>query len=1586
MTAQQTIPAKIKRFSLSAPKAARTINVNCINNKQDNANYTPNRVRTSKYTIWSFLPKNLFEQFHGAANFYFLSLVILQAFPLFAEVPIIVSALPVIIIFSATAIKDGLEDMKRHKADKGVNSAHTYLLDDWVNLNYKNQLDSKTKFQIPKLKADIPETPLRLFPKNYLVKEENIATPASFKCPENWKLSEWKDIRVGDFILLRNNDSIPADIVIISSGETDSTCFVETKNLDGETNLKIKRGIQGYSHIKTPVDCRTIKCIIEAEPPNPNLYTFNGSISIIDETANEKSVLAIGPSGMLLRGCILRNTAWVIGIAVYTGSDTKIMLNSGPTPSKRSRVDRQINPQSFLIQEDLEMWDPSSETSAQPKAWNLCDDLGQIEYIFSDKTGTLTSNTMEFRKASINGVLYGMSVRNADQSKHLPNTVSSQEKLMEDQTLMKSKFAALKNSKGDSFVPRYVDKNLSFIDSKIPIHLLQNGVQSVKIREFFSLLAVCHTVLVEKPEPEDPDQDTIFYRAQSPDEAALVAAAKNMGFACLCRTDNKVEIDLLGESRTYTILNIMEFNSDRKRMSVIVERPEGEIILLCKGADSVIYERLLQEGNEELKEVTNNHLAMFANDGTVYNNNGNLGLRTLCLGYRVLGREEYNEWNAKYRKAQAAIVNREAECDAVANLIENNFTLMGATAIEDKLQDGVPNCIATLAKAGIKLWVLTGDKMETAINIGFSCNLLQKSMILIVIQSNSTEETLSQLKEALNRFWTEKGDAIGTSDFALVIDGASLKYGLEMPCKPLLLELGCRCKAVLCCRVSPLQKAMVVKLVREGLGAMCLAIGDGANDVSMIQAADIGIGISGKEGLQAVMASDYAISQFRFLSRLLLVHGRWAYIRSSELALNYYYKNMMWLCILFWHQFSAGLAMDFTYSMFFNTVFTILPTILVGIFDQDINSDISLALPQIYMKGIRQEMFNTRRYWVYMFHGIYQSVVCYFGVVFISYDASFSSSMYGMDSSSISTMVACAAIVTINVFSTTNWYNWTWITHISFWFSMASWILYLASYSSASSIKGFEKYLANSTTFIFGLILIVFVSLLPRLLIKYLQQQDHPSDTDILQEMHKFKTKAIDIHAHTGTETLSMTEKTSKGFFDSFVTSRSKTDLAGIAKSHSRNDLDQLHKAKADSPEKELVHIESDGFGTPTSKLPKIHLTKSPLNNLKEFGKESSHPLEDHGRQSSISSVIKSGVQKASQFFKTKHLDERPKTQRAGSLVYMGSGKEAVPNTGFAFSQDCGMEDIITPRRMALDPIQEDTPEDDESKKKEIGPSRLRNISKSIKSVLGINLLLTSSYRSLNNLGKSHLHHSHTSELVKGDGKTGSKDILPPHISIDLPVKGASNAASHDQIHKDTSERQRRASENNIPRRLSVTLSSPRRISLDSPIKMVTDDNRPSISQRSLRSQPQDESRRSSVHSRTDESNRRRPSTAPVILRSSLARQNSRSIIQKSRSPVDYEFNTDQKNATPSISIHSPDSPAAVDHRSSDSNLPTDGIQHHRTASDPQEHVDEVVETYPSTTNNNRDILTSIQPALSVDVETEVSQEVITPDQEDSAK
>ena len=303
---------------------------------------------------------------------------------------------------------------------------------------------------------------------------------------------------------------------------------------------------------------------------------------------------------------------------------------------------------------------------------------------------------MDFKKASIGGICYGKWTD--------PTTTKDKHKkaLEEERNVMLARLAEL-------FNPRFIDKKPGFIDSKLPLDIAEDSEQSKRIKGFFSVLAICHTVLVEKPEASN--RDNILYRAQSPDEAALVTAAKNVGFACLHRNENNVEIDFMGVIRIYTILNILEFTSDRKRMSVIVLRPEGDILLMCKGADSVIYERIDKNEKDSLLDITSEHLSSFANEGK-FNQSClseiiSVGLRTLCLAYRRIPKEEYDEWNAKYREAQSSIHDREKKCNEIAELIEKDLILMGATAIEDKLQEGVPESIALLAKAGIKLWVLT---------------------------------------------------------------------------------------------------------------------------------------------------------------------------------------------------------------------------------------------------------------------------------------------------------------------------------------------------------------------------------------------------------------------------------------------------------------------------------------------------------------------------------------------------------------------------------------------------------------------------------------------------------------------------------------------------------------------------------------------------------------------------------------------------------------------------------------------------------------------------------------------------------------
>lgn len=503
---------------------------------------------------------------------------------------------------------------------------------------------------------------------------------------------------------------------------------------------------------------------------------------------------------------------------------------------------------------------------------------------------------MEFRRCTIQGVVYGLGETEASVGAKLRDGLTD----LED----KSPFSIedsrdeMLRKQAQLFDHKYINAKSTFIDPQIIDDLSKSSKQSQQIIHFFSALALCHTVIPEQVDPEN-NPNLIEYKAQSPDEAALVDTSRDMGFAFLGRTQDTVVADIMGEQTTLKLLNVLEFNSTRKRMSVIVQSDvDNKILLLCKGADSVIYDRLsrlsekISTEEAQVRETTLEHLGMFANEG----------LRTLCIAYRVLEEDEYNEWAKRYQVAFTSIENREERIELVCEEIEQNFTLLGGTAIEDKLQEGVPETIALLARAGIRIWVLTGDKVETAINIGFACNLLTQEMLLIRISSANEEEAAVQLNEALEKV----SENVEYQKCALVIDGESLKFALDERCKGTLLELGTKCRAVICCRVSPKQKANVVSMVKKGLDVMTLAIGDGANDVSMIQEANVGVGISGEEGRQAVMASDYAIGQFSYLGKLLLVHGRWSYLRTSEMIQTFFYKNIVWTVVLFFYQFLCG--------------------------------------------------------------------------------------------------------------------------------------------------------------------------------------------------------------------------------------------------------------------------------------------------------------------------------------------------------------------------------------------------------------------------------------------------------------------------------------------------------------------------------------------------------------------------------------------------------------------------------------------------------------------------------------------------------
>uniref|UniRef100_A0A8C0FIW7 Phospholipid-transporting ATPase n=1 Tax=Bubo bubo TaxID=30461 RepID=A0A8C0FIW7_BUBBB len=972
-----------------------------------------NSIKTSKYNFFTFLPLNLFEQFQRIANAYFLFLLILQLIPQISSLAWFTTVVPLVLVLAVSGVKDAIDDFVR-----------SILLTCTLDLSV----------------------------------------------------------------------CVQADLLLLSSSEPHSLTYIETAELDGETNLKVKQALTVTAELGEDLQKLTefngeVKC----EAPNNKLDKFTGTLTLRGEK------YALDNEKMLLRGCTIRNTEWCFGLVIYAGPDTKLMQNSGKTTFKRTSIDRLMNVlvlvifaflalmclilaigngiweydkgyyfqvylpwaegvnsasysgflmfwsyviilntvvpislyvsveiirlgNSFYIDWDRKMYYPLNDTPAQARTTTLNEELGQIKYIFSDKTGTLTQNIMCFNKCSINGKSYGDVY-----------DMSGQRIEINENT-----------EKVDFSYNQLADPKFAFYD-----HSLVEAVKlsDVPTHRFFRLLSLCHTVM-----PEEKKEGNLVYQAQSPDEGALVTAARNFGFVFRARTPETITIVEMGETKIYKLLAILDFNNVRKRMSVIVRSPEGDLTLYCKGADTILYE-LLHSSCDTLKEETTEHLNEFAGEG----------LRTLVVAYKNLDEDYFQEWIRRHHEASTALEGREDKLSELYEEIEKDLMLLGATAIEDKLQDGVPQTIETLAKANIKIWVLTGDKQETAMNIGYSCNLLNDDMEdVFIIEGSTSDDVLNELRNARKKM---KPDSFLDSDeiniqfeksskkpkiipdeqangvYGLVITGHSLAYALEGNLELELVRTACLCKVVICCRVTPLQKAQVVELVKKYKKAVTLAIGDGANDVSMIKTAHIGVGISGQEGMQAVLSSDFSFAQFRYLQRLLLVHGRWSYIRMCKFLKYFFYKNFAFTLVHFWYGFFSGFSAQTVYDEWFitlyNLVYTSLPVLGMSLFDQDVDDRWSMLFPQLYVPGQQNLYFNKTVFVKCMLQGIYSSLILFFIPYGAMYNTMRSDGKAIADYQSFALMAQTCLLIVVSVQIGLDTSYWTVVNQFFIWGSLS---------------------------------------------------------------------------------------------------------------------------------------------------------------------------------------------------------------------------------------------------------------------------------------------------------------------------------------------------------------------------------------------------------------------------------------------------------------------------------------------------------------------------------------------------------------------
>ncbi|ELP93552.1 phospholipid-transporting ATPase, putative [Entamoeba invadens IP1] len=946
--------------------------------EKKNKKFPGNKVSTTKYSIFSFIFVFLYNQFKHVTNIYFLLVAIISLIPQISATNPVTNVFPLIFVLCISAIKEIIEDIRRWLADRGFNN-QKYTA---INLNDGSTLETTSA-----------------------------------------------KVRTGTLVELHTNDRIPADCIPLSSTNEDGVVFVQTAALDGETNLKevfVPKEIVG----KDPIQLRgTLYC----NPPSEYFNEYNATFHL-DLDGQNKDV-PVGSNNLLIGGSVVKDTEKAIALVVHCGIHTKLALNQPKLRTKFAHTDSRMNQfvfgifvfkiiivaiaaglsgwyvnyvgrdswyldlktvnigtyvvktffryfglMSYLIpiscavslevakfiqtmfmesDTDFHVYTLDDEgkivvNTMQAKTSILNDELSLVEYVLSDKTGTLTENMMRFKKASVDGEL----IDGKDlMTKYKAHYTVENPKMFED------------------LIQNILNGHVE-TDTKIAMRENVDVKHATQIEDYLLALALCNEA---RPKIEG---DKMMYQSQSPDEIALCDHALECGVVFFKRTQTTMTVSLFGKILEYKILDVFSFNSDRKRQSVVLETPSGEIVLYTKGADSIIAARMDKEDNFV---PTTDHL----------NSCSEVGLRTLLVTKKVLEKEKYDEWKARYVTAENTLENREEKVSVLQDELETNLKLVGMTAIEDKLQDGVPETIEFLIRGGIKVWMITGDKVETAINIGLSCNLVTQDTELFKIRNagdeveNKEEFILNRLEEVYKEI-NEKKEAWKientTKKIGCVFEAGALHIMMEHAL-PLFSKVAISSDVVICSRVTPKQKAMIAQTVKRATKKVVLTIGDGANDVAMINEGDIGVGLFGKEGTQAARASDYALRKFRHVAKLIMFHGRQSLLRNVTLIKMCFYKNSSFFLILFWYSFFSGysgMSMYDDYTMtFFNIFITSLPPIFVACTDRDLPYQVIKDNPEVHRRILLGSRMSIWSFLDWLQQGIWQSLVIVFEYHFI---------------------------------------------------------------------------------------------------------------------------------------------------------------------------------------------------------------------------------------------------------------------------------------------------------------------------------------------------------------------------------------------------------------------------------------------------------------------------------------------------------------------------------------------------------------------------------------------------------------------------
>lgn len=1000
----------------------------------------------------------------------------------------------------------------------------------------------------------------------------------------NWRETKWRSLVVGDVIRLQRDEAVPADIVLLSSTsrEGSNVAHVETTALDGETNLKIKKVDKAVAEAcATPA--KLVNCSVKftIEDPHPDLSSFKGRVTVNGQDS------PLNNDNVVYRGSVLRNIFEATAMVVYCGQECKIRLNAngdGQAHIKAPRLQYMVNKvvfvvalfvlglslfnalayqiwklhienklfylssatvqthesifgflimfatmvplslyislemiklaQIFFLTSDIDMYDEASNMRCEARTSTINEELGQITHIFSDKTGTLTDNEMNFKKMYVAG---GIWVHEDAGDCH----IGAAERSKRFHSILEHRSAPERST--NELMRHLSEKPDSTLGQKAMLMLL--------------CMALCHSCVPEISQ----DGTSTDFQSSSPDELALVRATQAMGVSMRTRDHDSIVLSLFTSedgsvrTETYKVLNVINFSNDRRRMSVIVRFPDGRICVICKGAESVVMERLrLSRPTTETSvhsqsrtvpdEDAQLDLESCVSSITRFANNS---LRTLLYAYRFLNIAEYEEWKTKWDAATASLDENEEMTETVADLIEANFDLAGATAVEDKLQHGVPDSIEKLLCANIKIWMLTGDKRETAINIGHSCGLIKEnSTILDLFDNKESGNMFEAIESHISSLKSAKHSVV-------VIDGHALTTILSEPIgslKARFFDLVVVADSVICCRTQPSQKAQVVRGVKLRMpNAVTLAVGDGANDIAMIQEAHVGIGITGKEGFQAARNSDYSIAQFRYLPKLLLVHGRWNYVRTCKYILGTLWKEVVFYLSQSLFQWWVGYTGTSLYEPMsatqFNTLFTSLSVMCIGVFDKDLAASTLLAVPELYISmGQRNNGFNIWIYLGWTAMAVSEACIVFFSMLFMfgRAETTKDNTLFSMGDLNF---VAVVIIVSLKLL-VLEMHNKSIVAGITLFLSVGApflWnLIFAAAYplTTAYHVRGgFFIGFGQNPTWWLTLIFIIVCVYTYELSISALRKAFFPTDTDVFQELEQDKGSIARCNNGTGNGT-----------------------------------------------------------------------------------------------------------------------------------------------------------------------------------------------------------------------------------------------------------------------------------------------------------------------------------------------------------------------------------------------------------------------------------------------------------------------------------